>query len=277
MYYYIEVVMKHFSKFIQENYVNEQVGRKAAIAAAVALAPGIAYAGDHTVKSGDTLSALAQKYGTTVEDLAKRNKIADPNKIQIGQTINFADKKKTTAPKAAPKATPEVAPKSADNCPYGQLCVDLQRAETGSEKDPFIRTRHRPKGGSTAFGPGQITGTTLRDMYKRHSSEFTEVKDYMGTLIDQSKEFAKYGAEPNKPGYEARFDYGGSGDPAAKDPEKYLIVQKGVLRGMAKDLFGEAPDTLSSKQREDLIKRWRDATAEEDPRYHKEVNKGYTK
>ena len=103
MYYYIEVVMKHFSKFIQENYVNEQVGRKAAIAAAVALAPGIAYAGDHTVKSGDTLSALAQKYGTTVEDLAKRNKIADPNKIQIGQTINFADKKKTTAPKAAPK------------------------------------------------------------------------------------------------------------------------------------------------------------------------------
>lgn len=52
--------MKHFSKFIQENYVNEQVGRKAAIAAAVALAPGIAYAGDHTVKSGDTLSALAQ-------------------------------------------------------------------------------------------------------------------------------------------------------------------------------------------------------------------------
>ena len=100
--------MKRFSKFIQENYINEQVGRKAAIAAAVALAPGIVYAGDHTVKSGDTLSALAQKYGTTVEDLAKRNNIADPNKIQIGQTINFADKKKTTAP----KATPEVAPKS---------------------------------------------------------------------------------------------------------------------------------------------------------------------
>jgi GH24 family phage-related lysozyme (muramidase) len=95
--------MKRFNKFIQENYVNEQVGRKAAIAAAVALAPGIAYAGDHTVKSGDTLSALAQKHGTTVEDLAKRNKIADPNKIQIGQTINFADKKKTTAPKATPE------------------------------------------------------------------------------------------------------------------------------------------------------------------------------
>jgi len=265
--------MKLFSTFIRENYVNEQVGRKAAIAAAVALTPGIAYAGDHTVKSGDTLSALAQKYGTTVEDLAKRNKIADPNKIQIGQTINFADKKKTTAPKAKPKATP----KAPDNCPYGQLCIDIQRAETGSEKDPFIRTRHRPKGGSTAFGPGQITGQTLRDFNARHPQEFSNVKGYMNTLIDQSKEFAKYGAEPKKSGYEARFDYGGSGNPEAKDTDKYNIVQRGVLRGMAKDIFGEIPSKLSKEQREKLVTRYRGASRTEDSRYFREVDKGYTK
>ena len=85
--------MKRFNKFIRENYINEQIGKKAAIAAAVALSPGVMHAGSHTIKSGDTLSALAQKHGTTVEDLAKRNNITDPNKIQIGQTINFADKR----------------------------------------------------------------------------------------------------------------------------------------------------------------------------------------
>jgi len=265
--------MKRFSKFIRENYINEQAGRKAAIAAAVALSPGVMHAGSHTVKSGDTLSALAQKHGTTVEDLAKRNNITDPNKIQIGQKINFADKKKTTAPKPTPKATS----KTPDNCPYGQLCIDLQRAETGSEKDPFIRTRHRPKGGSTAFGPGQITGQTLRDFNARHPQEFSNVKGYMNTLIDQSKQFAKYGAEPKKSGYEARFDYGGSGNPEAKDTDKYNVVQRGVLRGMAKDIFDKIPSTLSKEQREKLVTRYRGASRTEDPRYFREVDKGYTK
>ena len=41
----------------------------------------------HTVKSGDTLSALAVKYKVKVDDLVKWNRIADPDKIVVGQRL----------------------------------------------------------------------------------------------------------------------------------------------------------------------------------------------
>ena len=41
----------------------------------------------YTVKKGDTLSAIAKKYGTTYQNLAKMNGIANPNKIYVGQKI----------------------------------------------------------------------------------------------------------------------------------------------------------------------------------------------
>lgn len=41
----------------------------------------------HTVKSGETLSGIASKYGTTYQKLAKMNGIANPNKIYTGQRL----------------------------------------------------------------------------------------------------------------------------------------------------------------------------------------------
>ena len=41
----------------------------------------------HTVKSGDTLSGIAEKYGTTYQKIAKDNGISDPNKIYVGQKL----------------------------------------------------------------------------------------------------------------------------------------------------------------------------------------------
>ena len=41
----------------------------------------------YSVIGGDTLSAIAAKNKTTVDALVKANKIADPNKIQIGQKL----------------------------------------------------------------------------------------------------------------------------------------------------------------------------------------------
>jgi peptidoglycan hydrolase-like protein with peptidoglycan-binding domain len=43
------------------------------------------------VSSGDRLSAIAARYNTTVEKLAKANNIADPNKIQAGQRLVIPD------------------------------------------------------------------------------------------------------------------------------------------------------------------------------------------
>lgn len=41
----------------------------------------------YIVKAGDTLSKIAKDHNTTVEEIKKKNKIDDPNKIAIGQTI----------------------------------------------------------------------------------------------------------------------------------------------------------------------------------------------
>ncbi|TWK39685.1 hypothetical protein CHCC20347_4441 [Bacillus paralicheniformis] len=44
----------------------------------------------YTVKKGDTLSEIAQKYGTTVKALQSLNNIKDPNKIYVGQKLKIS-------------------------------------------------------------------------------------------------------------------------------------------------------------------------------------------
>lgn len=43
----------------------------------------------YTVKSGDTLGAIAQAYGTTVNALASHNNISNPSLIRVGQVVNI--------------------------------------------------------------------------------------------------------------------------------------------------------------------------------------------
>lgn len=43
----------------------------------------------YTVKSRDTLSAIAAKYGTTYQKIAQINGISDPNKIYVGQRLRI--------------------------------------------------------------------------------------------------------------------------------------------------------------------------------------------
>lgn len=47
-------------------------------------------ASSYTVKAGDTLSAIAAKYGTTYQALASANSISNPNDIYVGQVIKVS-------------------------------------------------------------------------------------------------------------------------------------------------------------------------------------------
>lgn len=49
----------------------------------------------YTVKSGDTLSGIASKYGTTYQYLAQLNGLANPNKIYVGQVLKVTGQAKT--------------------------------------------------------------------------------------------------------------------------------------------------------------------------------------
>lgn len=42
----------------------------------------------YTVKAGDTLSEIAQRFGTTTAELARKNNISNPNLISVGQKLN---------------------------------------------------------------------------------------------------------------------------------------------------------------------------------------------
>ncbi|WP_283584440.1 LysM peptidoglycan-binding domain-containing protein [Limosilactobacillus urinaemulieris] len=46
-------------------------------------------AGSYSVKAGDSLSAIAARYGMSYETLARLNNISDPNRIYVGQTLNL--------------------------------------------------------------------------------------------------------------------------------------------------------------------------------------------
>ena len=58
--------------------------------------PVLASAESYTVKSGDTLSAIAKEKNTTVDAIAKKNKISNVNLITVGQVLELEDEKTTT-------------------------------------------------------------------------------------------------------------------------------------------------------------------------------------
>jgi murein DD-endopeptidase MepM/ murein hydrolase activator NlpD len=79
-------------------------GLGAGIAAAGA---GAAFASDYTVKSGDTLSEIAQAKGADWHQVAELNHLQNPNLILVGQTLQLDGAKKSgvvtiaAAPKTA--------------------------------------------------------------------------------------------------------------------------------------------------------------------------------
>lgn len=57
---------------------------------AVSTTPSTNNNGTYTVQAGDTLTAIANKYGTTVDSLVALNSIADKNKIYVGQVLKIS-------------------------------------------------------------------------------------------------------------------------------------------------------------------------------------------
>ena len=74
---------------------------------------------NYVVQSGDTLAKIAGLFNSTQDDIVKENKLADPNAIQVGQTLIIpvnmvtptATRPPTSTPRTpAPSVTPSVTP-----------------------------------------------------------------------------------------------------------------------------------------------------------------------
>ncbi|MFN8411587.1 MAG: LysM peptidoglycan-binding domain-containing protein [Anaerolineales bacterium] len=61
---------------------------------------------DYTVQSGDSLAAIAAKFNSTEEEIAKVNNITDPSKIFVGQALVIPVNLVTSTPTRPPTSTP---------------------------------------------------------------------------------------------------------------------------------------------------------------------------
>lgn len=88
-----------------------------------------------------------------------------------------------------------------------------EHANSVSDPDAtWIRTKHAPKGGSVAFGPLQITRKFMDGIIKNDPELYKRHKDYIdNVLFPMQLKFKEFGREPNKKGYDPRWDYGGYG------------------------------------------------------------------
>lgn len=78
-----------------------------ATAFAVVARPSPTVAALYTVQDGDTLSGLAERFNTTVDELVAANGLTDPNDLQPGQTLLIPSLLRTPQPgTAVPLGTP---------------------------------------------------------------------------------------------------------------------------------------------------------------------------
>lgn len=85
--------------------------KKAPLAAKKSVKSSRARATVHTVKSGDTLSALAARHGVSVKQIVAANKLKDAHSLRIGQKLTIPGKSQAQASKST-KSTRQTAAKS---------------------------------------------------------------------------------------------------------------------------------------------------------------------
>ena len=159
-----------------------KTGLVGVVAALAFLAPSLTFAQEtttHTVKSGDTLSGIAEKYNTTVEKLAEKNKIKDIHLIYVDQVLVIDGEAPATstttaeAPVAAPAATETTtyeAPAASVTVAEETVATTETSASTstvsGSEAEAKEWIAQKESGGSyTATNARYIGRYQLTDSY----------------------------------------------------------------------------------------------------------------
>ena len=150
------------------------------VAAALAfLAPSLTFAQEtttYTVKSGDTLSEIAEKYNTTVEKLAEKNKIKDIHLIYVDQVLVIdGEAPATSTTSAAIAEAPVAAPAASEATTYEAPAASVTVAEetsaststvSGSEAEAKEWIAQKESGGSYTATNGRYIGRyQLTDSY----------------------------------------------------------------------------------------------------------------
>ena len=149
----------------------------AGVAALLAFfAPSLASAQEtvtYTVKSGDTLSEIAEKYNTTVEKLAAKNNIKDIHLIYVDQVLVIEGTASTVAPAATTEETAPVATETVEEAPAATTyeapaapATPAAPTVSGSEAEAKEWIAQKESGGSYTATNGRYIGRyQLTDSY----------------------------------------------------------------------------------------------------------------
>ena len=142
----------------------------AGVAALLAFfAPALASAQEtvtYTVKSGDTLSEIAEKYNTTAEKLAAKNNIKDIHLIYVDQVLVIEGTASTVAPAATTEETAPVATETVEEAPAAESNTAATSTVSGSEAEAKEWIAQKESGGSYTATNGQYIGRyQLTDSY----------------------------------------------------------------------------------------------------------------
>ena len=124
----------------------------------------------YTVKSGDTLSEIAEKYNTTAEKLAAKNNIKDIHLIYVDQVLVIEGTASTAAPAATTEETVEEAPAATTTTTYEAPAAESNTVATstvsGSEAEAKEWIAQKESGGSYTATNGRYIGRyQLTDSY----------------------------------------------------------------------------------------------------------------
>lgn len=149
---------------------------------------------------------------------------------------------------------------------------NFKRAEVG-DLEGFIRTNHAPEQGSSAYGPVQMTRDLVADMVNNnHIKVPDDLKDYTKRFIQQGNNFLKYGKEPNKPGYDKKYEYGEAGDlTSAQDKKDYKRLAKLIIK-YHYDLVDGDTDKLINAWRFGRFDKSQDAKRDDERYYNTYTN-----
>ena len=174
---------------------------KSTLLAGFGLAAGAAFASNAsadtsvTVKSGDTLNAIAAQYGTTAQDIGTKNGIKNINLIYVGDVIIIPGSIGNTTQKDEVKVATEptnIVPETTVASSAKQEAIT--QSTNSSALDLLIA---KESGGNTGATNGQYYGIgqlspQARDIYGGNSSDYNDQLNAMKAYIA-----ARYGTAEN--------------------------------------------------------------------------------
>ena len=116
----------------------------------------------HHVKSGETLSSIAQKYGMTVEELKRKNKIKG-NKLSLKQRLKVKDEVTTTETGGAGNNSSELADNKSNSTNRNESSRSDQDA---SNKQSSAGGSHIVKKGESLYTIARLYNTSVAELKK---------------------------------------------------------------------------------------------------------------